>query len=180
MLIKVRENLELSTLIPENAEEVFSVVDKNREYLREWLPWVDGTDKVDVTRGVIAEWQKDLEDKKEYIFGIFLNGKYVGNIGVHEKNKNNNSRMIGYWLAADCQGRGIMTDCVRTLTDFCFDELDLNRVYILCALENKKSRAIPERLGYVQEGILQDGICLYGVYHDEVVYGVIKRNWKNI
>jgi ribosomal-protein-serine acetyltransferase len=68
--------------------------------------------------------------------------------------------MIGYWLAEDYQGRGIMTDCVRMLVDFCFNELDLNRVYITCGFGNKKSRAIPELLGFVQEGILQEDMVL--------------------
>ena len=178
MIIKVRENLELRTLIPENAEEVFSMVDQNREYLREYLPWVDSTQSSEQTRQTIEGWQKDLEDKRDFVFGIFHGGKYIGNIGLHDlKSKNNNSAMIGYWLAEDCQGKGIMTECVRLLTDFGFHELDLNRIYICCAFGNKKSRAIPERLGYIQEAVLQDGECLYGVYHDEVIYGMLKRNW---
>ena len=52
----------------------------------------------------------------------------------------------------------------------------LNRIYIHCAVGNKKSRAIPERLGFIQEGRLQDGECLYGVFHDLIIYGMVKRN----
>ena len=183
MIIKVRELnerssfLELRTLVYGNADEVFEVIDSNREYLRQWLPWVDGVYSPHNTRETINEWKQGLIDKRDYVFGIFSGGNYVGNIGLHDGESNNNSAMIGYWLAENCQGRGIMTDCVRVLTDFGFNELDLNRIYITCAFGNKKSRAIPERLGYVQEGILQDGTCLYGVYHDEVIYGVVKRKW---
>ena len=180
MILKVKENLELRTLIPENGEEVFNVIDKNRKYLRKWLPWLDSTKSPDNVKETIEKWQKELENKIDYVFGIFLDGNYVGNISVHDVDKNNNSAMIGYWLAADYQGRGIMTECVRTLVNFCFHEIDLNRVYIYCAFGNNKSRAIPERLGFVHEGILQESECLCGVYHDLVVYGIVKRNWKNI
>ncbi|MCL2774369.1 MAG: GNAT family N-acetyltransferase [Oscillospiraceae bacterium] len=179
MIIKVRENenLELRTLVPGNTDEVFEVVDKNREYLRPWLPWVDDTKSPHNTRHSIENWKKSLKNKSEFIFGIFLGGNYIGNMGLHEINRSNNSSEIGYWLAQDYQGMGIMTDCVRALTDFGFDELDLNRVFICCASDNKKSRAVPERLGFVHEAVLQDGICLHGVYHDVLTFGVVKRKW---
>jgi len=178
MIIKVRKNLELRTLVPGNADEVFEVIDRNREYLRPWLPWVDGTRSRYKTREVIESWKKKLKDKSEFIFGIFLGGNYIGNMGLHDINRDNSSSEIGYWLAADQQGKGIMTDCVRVLTDLGFDGLDLNRIHIRCASGNTKSRAIPERLGFVHEGTLQDDICLYGVYHDVLVFGMVKRNWN--
>ena len=177
MIIKVREDLELRTRVSEEAEETFAVIDKNREYLRQWLPWVDVTQSAEGIRNKIAEWQKAFEDKTDVTLGVYFSGKYVGNMGLHSINKDNNSSEIGYWLAEDFQGQGIMTDCVRALTDYGFGELGLNRIYIRCAFNNTKSRSIPERLGYIQEGILQDGIYLYGVYHDEVIYGMVKRNW---
>ncbi len=43
----VEEGLELSQTMPDEAEELFSVVDANRNYLREWLPWLDGTNSVE-------------------------------------------------------------------------------------------------------------------------------------
>ena len=186
MIIQVRDkkgreaSLELRTLVPGNADEVFDVIDKDREYLRKWLPWVDDTYSPYHSLGTIERWKKAFDAKSGFVFGIFLGGNYIGNIGIHDIDKNNNSAMIGYWLGKNHQGKGIMTDCVRVLTNFGFDELELNRIWIGCAFGNVKSRAIPERLGYVQEGILQDGICLYGVYHDGVIYGVVKRNWKGI
>ena len=182
MIIKVRENLELrvSAATLENAGERYNVIDKNRNYLRTYLPWADGTGSVEQTREVIEKWQKAFEEKSDFVFGIYLDNKYIGNIGLHDVKSNNNSGMIGYWLAEDYQGGGIMTDCVRVLTEYGFNGLNLNRIWISCAFENKKSRAIPERLGYVQEGIFQDGTCLYGVYHDKVIYGIVKRNWIKI
>lgn len=68
MIITVRNNIEMRTLTLDNAEEVFSVVDHNRIYLRKWLPWVDGTDKVSVVEKVISSWEKERES------GTDLNG----------------------------------------------------------------------------------------------------------
>jgi len=184
MIIKVRDKnelcsfIELRTLVPGNADEVFDVIDKTRENLRPWLPWVDSSKSPYDTKKSIERWQKSLREKREYIFGIFLCGNYIGNMGLHEINRDNNSSEIGYWLAKDYQGQGIMTDCARALTDYGFNELDLNRIFICCASDNGKSRAVPERLGFVHEAVLQDGICLYGVYHDVLIFGMVKRNWN--
>ena len=167
----------MRSLTKADVPEVYAVVDSNRAFLRTWLPWVDGTDSPAVTEKVIAEWEKDFENKSDIVLGIFENGEYIGNIGLHDLKSRNRSGMVGYWLAENRQGRGIMTDCVRELVNFGFDTLDLNRIYIHCAGGNKKSRAIPERLEFVHEGTLQDGECLYGTFHDLDVYGMIKRNW---
>jgi len=179
MIIQVKKKLELRTLVPGNADEVFDVVDNNREHLRRWLPFVDGTKSRYDTRETIVKWQNQLREKTEYIFGIFLGGSYIGNMGLHRINRDNNSSEIGYWLAADQQGKGIMTDCVRALANFGFNELGLNRIHIRCASDNAKSRAVPARLNFVHEGTLQDDICLHGVYHDVLVFGMVKRNWNN-
>jgi len=86
--------------------------------------------------------------------------------------------MIGYWLAQNHEGRGIITDCTRAMVNYGFNTLKLNRIYIHCASENIRSRAIPERLGFIQEGVLQDAECVNGVYHDLIVYGMVKRKWR--
>lgn len=178
MLIYVRANLMMRSLAKSDVSKVFAVVDNNRDYLRTWLPWVDATDEPAVIENVIASWETDYENKRDVVLGIFENGDYIGNIGLHDLKHHNRSGMVGYWLAENRQGRGIITDCVRKLTDFGFNTLGLNRIYIHCAEENIKSRAIPERLGFVQEGILQDGECLYGIFHNLVIYGMVKRNWQ--
>jgi ribosomal-protein-serine acetyltransferase len=126
---------------------------------------------------VIASWARDMENRKDIVLGIYDYDQYIGNIGLHGINSANSSGMIGYWLSQDRQGRGVMTGCVRAMTDHAFHALGLNRTYIHCAAGNRKSRAIPERLGYVKEGVLRDGECLYGIFHDLIVYGMLKRDW---
>jgi len=178
MQISVRENLVMRTLTKQDATSVYTAVDSNRQHLRTWLPWVDGTDSPSITENVIAIWEKEYENKTDITMGIFEGDKYVGNIGLHGLKSPNNSGMIGYWLSEACQGRGIVTDCVRALINLGFYKLNLNRIYINCAKENKKSRAIPERLGFVKEGTLQDGEYVNGVYYDLIVYGKLSRNWN--
>ncbi|WP_342770185.1 GNAT family protein [Oceanobacillus chungangensis] len=87
---------------------------------------------------------------------------------------------IGYWLAKDYQGKGIMSRVARALTEYAFHELDLNRVEIRAAYENLRSRAIPKRLGFVEEGKIRQAEWLYDHYVDHVIYGMLASDWENI
>jgi predicted acetyltransferase len=178
MIVFVRDNLFMRSRNKNDASKVYEVIDNNRNYLRKWLPWVDGTDSIAVIENVITEWEKNFNEKGEIVLGIYERGEYIGNIGLHDIKKHNRSGMIGYWITEKQQGRGIITDCVRAIANLGFHMLDLNRIYLYCTTENEKSKAIPERLGFVQEGTLQDGECLYGVFYDFYVYGMVKRNWN--
>jgi ribosomal-protein-serine acetyltransferase len=83
------------------------------------------------------------------------------------------STSVGYWLAEEHQGQGLMTRAVRALVDHAFGELDLHRVEIQVAEGNRRSRAIPERLGFQHEGTLREAECVGGRYLDLVVYGLL-------
>jgi ribosomal-protein-serine acetyltransferase len=54
----------------------------------------------------------------------------------------------------------------------------LNKVEIHCAVDNKRSRAIPERLGFTQEGIIRANQWLYDHYVDDVIYGMLASEWS--
>jgi ribosomal-protein-serine acetyltransferase len=66
-----------------------------------------------------------------------------------------------------------MTRAVKALIDHAFGELGLHRVEIRAAAENRRSRAIPERLGFEQEGILREAERVGERYQDLVVYGLL-------
>lgn len=176
MTITVRDNILMRNLSTDDASEIYSVIDSNRCYLRKWLPWVDDTDSTKTVENVINTWEKQREQGSDKVFGIYMDGKYIGNIGLHDIEINNKTAIIGYWLAESYQGSGVMSDCVKALTKYAFSELDLNTICIHCALDNNKSRAIPERLGFKESGITKDGEVLYGIPHDMMIYKLEQLN----
>ena len=177
MYIQVRENVQMRPRTIGDAPLIFEAIDENRNYLREWLLWIDSMTTVEIVESVVKEHIEKAESGTNVYMGIFYDDIYIGNIEVKNINRFSDSAQIGYWLSPEWQGRGIMTDCVRALTTYCFNELNLNSVHISCADGNIKSRAIPERLNFVQEGVLQECMKYHGIFYDEVIYGVLKRNW---
>jgi ribosomal-protein-serine acetyltransferase len=106
---------------------------------------------------------------------IVLDGEIAGVVGFVERKQEANSGSLGYWLAQAHQGRGLMTKAVSALTDHAFDEWHLNRVEIQAGTGNRKSRAIPERLGFQQDGVLREYERVGDRYIDIVVYSLLAR-----
>ena len=73
-----------------------------------------------------------------------------------------------------------MTRAVHGCLTYAFDTLKLHRVEIRCGVDNHKSRAVPTRLGFTEEGICRDGEYLYDHYHDLVIYGILQHEWKKL
>ncbi|KPV42330.1 GNAT family N-acetyltransferase [Alicyclobacillus ferrooxydans] len=170
---RVRDDIHLKLLELQDAKDVFTLTDGNRTYLREWLPWVDSTVTVDDTTAFIQSTLKQFAANHGFQAGILYKHQLVGVIGLHGIHWGNRSSSIGYWLGENFQGNGIMTEACKAAVNIAFGEYGLNRVEIRAAVENHKSRAIPERLGFQQEGICRQAEWLYDHYVDHVIYGML-------
>lgn len=177
-VIPVRSNLELRRIMEIDAEKFFKVTDKNRHNLRKWLPWVDNNVAVDDTRKYIQTCIEKIDKQEGLELGIWYEGQWVGTIGFHAWNKSARNACIGYWLSEDFQGKGIMRDAVRSLIKYGFEQMKLNRIEILCAVENAKSRAIPESLQFTKEGVSRQSQWLYDHFVDLVIYSLLVEEWK--
>ncbi|MFC4388939.1 GNAT family N-acetyltransferase [Gracilibacillus marinus] len=177
-ILKIDEELSLRQIELADAKEVFELTDHSRDYLKEWLPWLDTTLQVKDTKEFIKICVKGAEENKSLNTVILFKGEIVGVAGFNSINKANNTAYIGYWLGKDYQGNGIMTRVVKALTNYAFAELHLNKVEIWAAVENKKSRNIPERLHFVEEGCIRSAEWLYDHYIDSVVYGMLASEWN--
>lgn len=175
---KLTEELELLPLEHRHAGELFSLVDANREYLREWLPWVDSTITVDDTGRFIHSALQRIAENEAASALVCFQGRIAGSIGTHRIDWLHRKTEVGYWLAAPLQGRGLMTQACRAMIGHLFRDLALHRVEIHCAASNHRSRAIPERLGFVREGVLREAHQLSGRFVDLVIYGMIGPEWK--
>ncbi|HEY7588866.1 MAG TPA: GNAT family protein [Thermoplasmata archaeon] len=177
--IQVDADIELRLLKERHASELFALVDRNREHLRRWLPWVEDTRTVRDTRRFIQQSVAQLRRDDGFQTGIWYQGRLVGVLGYHYWNRTSRKTEIGYWLSSDVEGRGIMTRACKALVDYAFAKLGMNRVEIRAAMPNLRSRAIPPRLGFVQEGVLREGEWVRDCFEDQVVYGLLRKDWES-
>jgi ribosomal-protein-serine acetyltransferase len=175
---RVDSDIELRPLLQWDADALFALTDTNRTYLREWLPWLDEVQTPADTRQFIQSALKQYGDSSGLVTGIWVEGELVGVVGFNTISHTHRKAEIGYWLAQDYTGQGIMTRAVHALIDYAFNDLGLNRIEIPCATGNRLSCAIPERLGFKHEGIIRQAEWLYDHYVDWNMYALLAPEWK--
>lgn len=178
MQITINQDLALRMIAPEDAEKVFALTDASREYLKEWLPWLDFSKELADTKAYIEGCIKGHEANSSLSLVILFKNEIVGIAGFNPINPSNKIGTIGYWLSEGAQGHGIMTKTVKALLQYAFETLKLHKVEIRVAEANHKSRAIPERLGFMQEGTIRAAEWLYDHYVNHVIYGMLVSEWQ--
>ena len=138
---------------------------------------MENTREQDDQRGFIRRVRKNFVNRTSLETGIWVDGRRTGTIAFHTANWEKRSTQIGYWISADAQGQGLITRCCTALLDYAFNKGDFDKVEIHVARENRKSRAIPERLGFEEERIEEKTEWLYDSFVDHVVYGMAADNW---
>lgn len=175
---RIDDDLKLCLPEERHAEEVAALIKQNLAYLREWMPWVKEDYGVADAHEYIKRNLQQFAERRSFGMHIVFRNRIAGGIGYNILDWSNQRTEIGYWLSASYQGRGLMTKACRALIDYAFTELKLNRVEIHCATENRKSRMIPERLGFTQEGVWRQAEWLHDHFVDLVVYGMLAREWQ--
>jgi ribosomal-protein-serine acetyltransferase len=178
MEVRVDANVTLHPLNQGFANDLFTLTNSNRNFLREWLPWLDQVLTVDDTRHFIETTEKMAATGDAHSFAIVHLGTVCGVTGFNNINQPHHTGSIGYWLAQTHTGQGIATSAVRQLLNIGFTEYTLNRIEIRCALNNRRSRALPERLGFVYEGTLRQAEWLYDRFVDQALYALLKSDYR--
>jgi ribosomal-protein-serine acetyltransferase len=180
LIHKIDGDLFLRMFNLDDAEEFYNLTMSSKDYLKEWLGWLDYTENVEDTTENIKARLKGFSENGGYpkSFAIIYKGKIAGAIGFNEISKANKVGVVGYWLGEQFQGKGIMTKAFKVLIDYGIRELKLNRIEVSVAVENHKSRALPERFGFKKEGIIRQAEWLYDHYVDHVIYGLLAEEWK--
>jgi ribosomal-protein-serine acetyltransferase len=173
---EIDERRRLRLLEEADADELYAVVDANRDFLARWMPWAAGQTR-EGTLDFIRSSRKQLADNQGFQVAMIDAGAVVGVLGFHRLDWENRATSIGYWIAESSQGNGTVTRAVRALTDHAVRTWKLNRVEIRAGVENERSRAIPMRLGFTEEGILREAERVGDRFVDHVVFAMLASDW---
>lgn len=121
------------------------------------------------------------EAQNPYVFHwvIEMDGRTVGRIKGWDISLHNAYVQLGYDVALEMRGRGIMTEAIRAVLRYLLEDAGVNRVYCSVRTENAASRRVCEKCGMRQEGVMRQHYARAdGGYDDVVIYGMIRQDME--
>ena len=159
----------------EDLDALWAVIEEERERLAVWMPFLRDAKTIDDERA----WLRSVTTEPRGLGGgsLWRGDDLIGGVGLFPDAFGIVAE-IGYWVRRSEEGRGHVSRACRALIDIAFDELGLHRVVIRAGVENVRSRAVPERLGFTYEGVAREEGRGSGGFYDLAVFGLLDREWR--
>lgn len=145
---------------PAHGEDPASLTSVSNTILRERSEWKAGQ--------TFALLVLTREDEDLVVGRIALGGVHRGAF---------QNAYLGYWIDAEHQSRGLMTEAVLAATSFAFASAKLHRVQAAVVPGNRASQRVLEKAGYRQEGLARRYLCIAGAWDDHLLYAVTVEEW---
>lgn len=174
---RIDASTRLRELTSEDAGDLYALVDRNRKYLRQWLPWVDMQQGPHDSAQFIERATRDNQAGVALTLGIEHQGDIVGVIAFHEFDNANRQTSMGFWISSSHQGKGIVSSSCARLIEYAFTDLGLKRVVMRITEDNVPSRRVAERNGLAYEGTSRQSEWLYDHFVDQVIYATVADQW---
>ena len=159
----------------EYAKEIFKIVQSDPSGMLFWMP--DGLFKS--PENVLISYFQQSKSTKYMMFGIFKDGKLLGEIGFSGISIKSGKVAIGYWLRKSARGHNIINKILPRIEKIAFEQDWCHKIQIYCDAENIASKSIAEKNGYVLEGVLrQEGKWPNGSLRDKLYFGKLKSEWN--
>lgn len=175
--LRVDDEIDLGLFERDDAPVLHRLVEANLARLRPWMPWAHDATPEATQAFVTGRALAAVADADGFEAGVVWRGRLVGAVGLHGVRRHPPRGEIGYWLAAEAEGHGVVARAVRAVTDKAFADWGFERVEVRADPANVRSRAVPERLGFTFEGVLRREERRPDGYADRAVYGVLREEW---
>ncbi len=140
--------------------------------------------------GIPFPWKREEEDRwfeeqnsrgDTYNFAIAKldDDSYLGGCGINSVDWKNSVATVGIFLGKDFWSQGYGTDAMKTLVGFAFGQMNLNKVKLHVFSFNGRAVRSYEKVGFKIEGTLREQIYRNGRYHDEIIMGILRREWNS-
>ena len=159
-----------------DTEEMFALIERNRSFLRVFLSWIDKTP----TAQKLQETQVLWDEGQNLAFYMIYNEKIIGDVSFVKIDETLKMAEVGYFMDQAYCGNGLMTEAVRTLIKYGFEEMGLNKIVIKSATTNIPSLKIPKRLGMHFEGTIRANQIVNGEFLDHDQYSMLRSEYELI
>jgi RimJ/RimL family protein N-acetyltransferase len=159
----------------DDVDPLFEAIRESLPELVEWLPWCHPG----YTRDDAATWvqtrAEQWNNRTEYSFVITgpSGERILGACGLNQFDMLRLRCNLGYWVRTSETGRGVGTQTAGLLARFGVEQLGLQRIEIVAAVDNRASQRVAEKAGAVREGIARNRLRVRGEMLDAVCYSII-------
>ena len=142
-----------------------------QDNLRDGLPYpYTEQDGVDFISAMLSTNEND-----SFAFAIMADNKVIGSIGVFRQgNIHRRTAELGYYIAEEYWGKGIMTEAVKQICEYVFDKSDIIRIYAEPFAYNEASCRVLEKAGFQYEGTLRSNAIKNGKVIDMKMYSLLR------
>lgn len=178
-MFSYRVDDDISLAIPrrQDAKKIFEVVEKDVDYLSKWLPWPRSLKTVADEEDSLKLLLLHFGQGESLNLVIWYQHEIAGSISFNKFDQKNQSAEIGYWLAGDLQGHGIMHRCVEAMFTIGFTEYDCEKIMIRAATENGPSNHVIQKAGFHFDGVERHAQKLEQGWIDFNCYSLLKSEW---
>lgn len=176
------ENLETERLllrrIDENDVEEVIALRGNPETMK-YIPRPLVKTKEDAL-GHIRMIEEKIVNNTGINWGMTIKGnpKIIGIIGHYRIQPENHRSEIGYMMLPECNGKGYMSEAIKAVLAYGFEQMDLHSIEAVIDPDNTASEKVLQKLNFVKEAHIIENELWEGKYWDTVIYSLLKRNWK--
>ncbi len=165
----------IRTYRPEDVNALFEAARESIAEVGRWLPWCHENYSIEETQHFINSRGPLSQGDEWYSFGIFEQdgGGFVGGVGINFINRVHQLANLGYWVRTSAAGRGVATIATRAVARFGFDQLSLQRIEIVAAVDNIPSQRVAEKAGAIREGVLRKRLLIGGKSIDAVMFSLV-------
>ena len=106
------------------------------------------------------------------------NPKMIGKMGHYKIQPENFRSEIGYMILPQYHGKGIVTEAVKIVVQYGFEQLQLHSIEAIIDPENTASEKVLQKNGFVKEAHILENEYYEGRFLDTVIYSLLKRNFN--
>lgn len=171
----VDKEISLKLLTISDSKEFYHLTQKNLKYLSQYMPRILENTSLEFTNTVIRNFSIQYIENKGFKVGVVCRNKLIGLIGFKYLDFKNEKAEIMYWISQSYSGKGVISKCVKKLTEIGFNEYRMNKIVIKTSIDNIPSKRVAEKCGFSLEAIHREDEKLLDGYTDICVYTLFQK-----
>jgi RimJ/RimL family protein N-acetyltransferase len=165
-----------------SADVFYNLIHKNKEYIQKgFAGTVKRCQSQEQATQLFSEWNLEEQEKRNFTFFIKeeITGAIIGLLNVKNIDYSVRKCEIGYFISEKYSGKGIVSKCTQKIISYCFEDLNMNKIFLRAAPENIASQKVALKNGFQQEGILrQEYKGLQDKFEDVIYFGLLQNEYN--